>query len=286
MADTEHEAIKPPAEIDAVDPQQWLNERQQPGNWLAIEADEEMPATIEGIDRTIISMFQMLFTPEVRRRAEAGTLGDDFFLWAAQLVQPEDGTRQVRLNEEVKGVMRLDVEDAAPGRPLQLQDLGRIVRFDLLEEELDCGHFTIFWRGNGWATIFDFRNGRARCAELIASALQFVTTARFAVENGFGAPAVDNLFSACELLSKVQLILSHSPAGNSRTHKSVASGINSWTKLGNGDSDFVKLFNRLSNDRSRARYDASGLAVVPTLDEVELAERVGKGLTEAVRQCD
>ncbi|MFD1787522.1 hypothetical protein ACFSC3_08055 [Sphingomonas floccifaciens] len=203
-----------------------------------------------------------------------------------QLIQPEDGSRQVRLNEEVKGVMRLDVEDAAPGRPLQIEDLSRILSFDLIEEELDCGHFTIFWRGNGWATMFDFRNGRARCAELLASALQFVATARFSVESGFGAPAVDTLFSACELLSKVQLILSHSSAGDSRSHKSVASGINLWTRLGNGDANFVRLFNRLSNDRTRARYDASGHAVVPTLEEVELAERVGRALADEVRQRD
>lgn len=148
----------------------------------------------------------------------------------------------------------------------------------------DCGHFTIFWRGNGWSTFFDFRNGRARCAELVASALQFAAAARFAVENEFVAPAVDNLFSACKLLSKVQLILSHSPTGKSRSHGSVASGVKSWTRLGNGDTQFVKLFNRFSNDRTRARYDASKLAVVPTLEDVELAERVGGPLADAARQ--
>lgn len=68
------------------------------------------------------------------------------------------------------------------------------------------------------------------------------------------------------------------------SHKSVSTQINSWTKLGNGDPDFVKLFNRLSSKRGQARYDASDQVAPPSDDELAIAERVAAALAEAVKQ--
>lgn len=266
------------------DPQEWLNGRHQPGNWIAIRPDEEIPASIVGWDRTIINMFQMAFTPEIERRRDAGTLEPDFFVQSVQLLQAEGRPAEIRFNDEVRGVLRLDLKDAFPGRPLTVGDIQHMVSFDLVDEELDCGHFTLFWTGKGWNGSFDFRQGRARSAQLVALAQEFIATARFSAENGYAGPAVDNLFSGCELLCKVQLILSHNPAGRHKTHNSVSRQINSWTKLGNGDPDFVKLFNRLSSKRGQARYDASDQVGPPSDDDLAIAERVSAAIAEAVKQ--
>ena len=266
------------------DPQAWLNERHRPGNWINVRPDEEIPRFIEGWDRTIINMFQMVFTPEIERRRAAGSLAADFFVHSAQLLQPDGRPSIVRFNDEVHGVMRLDLEDASTGCEITVGDFARMVSFDLIEEELDCGHFTLFWTGSGWKGSFDFRNGRSRSAQLIAAALQFVEVARFAARRGHGGPAVDNLFSGCELLCKAQLILNHSPAARGKTHASVSREINSWTRLGNGDPQFVKLFNRLSNERSRARYDVDAQLLPPSEAEFDLAQGLGEALANAVRQ--
>src|SRR5215475_9103569 len=77
-------------------------------------------------------------------------------------------------------------------------------------------------------------------------------------------PAIDNLFSACELAAKARLITSAAMSSEVRTHGTIHSGINQWGRLGNVDAEFVEMFNKLSRNRGAARYapnkiDLSGL---------------------------
>ncbi len=266
------------------DLQAWLGARRRPGNWFSIAADDEIPASVTGWERSLLSMFQIAFTPEIEQREKAGTLEADFFLKCAQLIQHESLPQQVRLNDEVQGVMRLDLETPPSGGSITLGDIDHMVSFDLIEDELDYGHFTLFWTGTTWKASFDFRNGRARAARFIDTALQFIAAARFSAGQGHANPAIDNLFSGCELLCKAQLILNHNQAARANSHGSVSSQINLQKKLGNGNPDFVQLFNRLSNARKPARYDASGEVQPPSASELDLAEQMGTALAKAVKQ--
>ena len=87
--------------------QDWIDQHLEPGNWLRIGAKEELPAILAGPLMTLAHMFQLVFSPEIERRFEAGLLDDSFSLWAAQLIQPGDGSQIVRLNDEMRGVMHL-----------------------------------------------------------------------------------------------------------------------------------------------------------------------------------
>jgi hypothetical protein len=252
----------------------WLDERRRPGNWIAIAPSDEIPSEIIGWDRTILHMFQIAFSPEIQRRLEAGQLSDDFQLIAAQMIQPEATPAIIRLNSEVRGVTLIRAtRPIEKGEPVLVSDMRDLVEFDVEEAELDCGHFTVFWYGTGWTGTFDFRSGRARCAQMVESARQFLSVARFAADNGHARPSIDTLFSACELLSRAQLILSRSPAAKAKRHGSVSSAINAWGRLGNIDEEFLKLYNRMAQARTPARYDAAATVAPPSAGDLDIVSR-------------
>lgn len=263
----------------------WFTERLRPGNWLDVEPQEEIPPEITGWLRTLAQMHQICFGPEIRRRRDAGTLPDEFVLWGAQLLQPHEGERLIRINEEVRGVPYLRTGRAVQkDEEVLLSDLTGLEYFDLDDDELDCGHFTIFWTGSGWVGAFDFRAGRAKCLSLIEKSLTFVAAARLSVKEGLAEPAIDTLHTACELLAKTRLILTHIPAHKWRSHGSISSAINREGKLGNIDPAFLAVFNRLSDIRGHAKYATGYSADLPAWDEVDLVESMALGLQQTVRQ--
>ena len=83
------------------------------------------------------------------------------------------------------------------GAPVFMSDIREFVGFDLEENELDAGHFTILWRKGGWFISFDFRVGRAKSDGMLAAASEFLEASRLSADSGLARPSVDNLFSAC-----------------------------------------------------------------------------------------
>ena len=251
----------------------WLQERQRPGNWIDVAEFDEIPPEIEGWYRTVIHMFQIAFAPEIRQRLSAGGLDQTFFLTAAQMIQPETGAQMIRLNGEVRGIANVRAtRPVQKGEPVFVSDMENFVSFDLDEEELDAGHFTLFWTGSGWIATFDFRAGRAKSAAMLKAAGEFLEVARLASNHGHTRPSVDNLFSACELVSKAHLILHRSSASKAKSHGPVQSAINAWRRLGNINDEFVHLFNRVSNTRSPARYDANADVSMPSPSDFRVIE--------------
>lgn len=260
--------------------EEWLKSRRQSGNWLNIRPDEDIPPFVVGWDRTLVHMFQIAFTPEIDRRIKDDELPNGFFLQIAQLLQPPGGRQLVRFNDEVRGVMRLRRDKPMlEGEVLTVGDLERLEAFDLVEDELDSGHFTAFFTGSGWRSVFDFRQGRVKAGHFVGKAREFAAAARFSVEQRHSGAAIDNLFSACELLSKAQLMLSHHHAAtNAKTHGPIGSAINAWAKLGNVDGEFVRLFNRLSGTRAQARYETAWVGELPKHADLELVDRMADQL--------
>ena len=252
---------------------QWLKERQGPGNWIDVAESEDIPDDIDGWYITIIHMFQIAFAPEIRQRLSDGMLDETFFLTAAQMIQPEAGDRVIRLNEEVRGIAHVRAtRPVQKGEQVLVSDMRNFVGFDLVEEELDAGHFTLFWTGNGWIATFDLRAGRAKSAAMLKAAGEFLEVARLASTYGHTRPSVDNLFSACELVSKAHLILHHNSASRAKSHGPVQSAINAWRRLGNVNDAFVHLFNCVSNTRSPARYDAKAEVSMPAQSDFKVVE--------------
>lgn len=170
------------------------------------------------------------------------------------------------------------------GDPVYLSDLEQFLGFDLEVDELDSGHFTMFWNGNGWVASFDFRAGRAKAASMLDDAVEFLETARFATENGLVGPSVDNLFNACEKVAKVQLMLHHNRAGKAKRHGTVHSAFNWWGRLGNVNEDFLGLFNRTSKVRPAARYKTGAQVELPSDADLQLVKREIDQLQNAVAQ--
>lgn len=237
-------------------------------------------------ERTLAQAWQLWFGPEIERRQTEGSLPAAFSLYMAQALFPPRGKLRVLLNEEIKGEGLLRApRSLQKGERLYSNDLQYIERFELPDELLDSGHFTIIRAGEGWRMFFNFLSGRAKAKDMFELAGQFLEAAQSAKDKGHAGPAVDNLFSACELTSKAELILHRNPAASSKRHGAVASEINRWSTLGNIDGAFVDLFNRLGQHRPNARYgDKEHRPPIPEQDSFEVVRtmiergigRVGK----------
>lgn len=219
---------------------------------------------------TFNHMWELYFGPEIERRMSSGRIHDpDFAVYMAQVLFPVEGPIQVLLNDEVKGEARARIgRDIERDDAVYVEDLRSIEVYELPDELLDCGHFTIFRAGEGWRMIFNFLSGRAKARDMLGLARQFLEASEFSGANGHSGPAIENLFTSAELISKAELILHRSPAVTAKTHGSVASAINNWSRLGNIDAAFVELFNRLTRQRPNARYgDAKSRPALPTQDD-------------------
>lgn len=230
----------------------------------------------QGWDLTFGQFFEGWILPEIERRASASTLPTDFSLYMAQVLFPPDGKPLIFLNEEVRGeaLMRA-TRPLAEGEPVMLRDLEHVERFELPDEFLDNGHFTIIRAGESWRIFFNFLSGRAKAKDMLLLAKQFLEAAAVCAGKGYNGPAVDNLYSAAELASKSELILRRSKAANSKKHGPIASEINAWAKLGNIDVAFVALFNKLGQQRPNARYSDNGRRPpTPSQDDLDLVEAI------------
>ena len=270
---------------DANEPSQatreWIAARERTGNWYDIAPSEQIPGEVTPQFRTILHMFQRAFAPEVRRRKAQGTIDDRFVLRMAQLLQREGRPTEIRLNDEVRGIALTRVDrPVSPADPVYLNDLVGLEDFELDPSELDAGHFTLFGLDGDWRAVFDFRSGRAKAGDLLGVAAEFLAAARYSVEQGNGNAGVDNLFSACELVAKSHLILQPG-RGRLRGHGTIKSALNLWSRYGNVDGQFTKLFNRLFDSRAAARYEAADVAS-PSLDDIGLVEAEIRSLRRGV----
>lgn len=119
--------------------------------------------------------------------------------------------------------------------------------------------------------MFNFLSGRAKARDMLELADQYLAASIESGHKGHAGPAVDNLFSASELVSKAELILYRSKAAKARIHGPIASEINAWARLGNIDQAFVALFNKLGQQRPNARYcDRDHRPPSPDADSYEL----------------
>lgn len=264
--------------------QAWINERAKPGNWIDIAPGEEFHPGIRGWNITILHMMRDAFVPEIRRRLEAGTLPDNFFLFAAQLIQPREGGRIVRLNAEVRGTPYVRPKrDVRKGEGLKLEDFKNMEYFDLADDELDSGHFTLFFTGTGWRISFDLRPGRQKSMALLEKALAFLAAARLSASKGLAEPTIDTLYTACENIAKARLILDHQKADEFTSHKATATQINLLARMGNVSAAFKDIFNRLAKERNPAKYSTGIEFELPSWEDIDICETLARGLLDSVK---
>jgi hypothetical protein len=128
----------------------------------------------EGRRRVLEQAFELWINPELERRKEAGTLPDSFQLHMAQRIQHPDGKVVVRFNEEARGVALARATRAvAKGDPITFLDIDQLEAFDVPDDELDCGHWTVIRGPSGWFSSFNFLINRAKCRNLLEKAYHF-----------------------------------------------------------------------------------------------------------------
>lgn len=263
----------------------WLDDRQRKGNWFDIAKNDDIPPDLAERWFPILQAFQVAFAPEIRRRLSSGQLDDKFVLRHAQWILPVQDKPTVRLNDQVRvEVLFPTNRPIQEGEPVPSSDLWQLVSIDLEEDELDAGHLTLSWTGDGWIAGFDFRAGRANCLRMLGNAAEFLELARFAIDQGYARACVDSLFSACEIVSKARLSLHRSPAAKAKKHGFVSSAINDWGRLGNVSREFVKLFNRTSSARPAARYVAASHVEMPSQSDLQIVRSEIEDLMKQVVQ--
>ncbi|WP_349359321.1 hypothetical protein [Stappia sp.] len=254
------------------------------------EADrEDSTDPIERWERTLSHAWELWFAPEIEKRRHAGIIKENFKVYSAQFLQHPNGIEQVFFNEEVRGIAKVKFsKDIRKGDIVYHKDISEIYEIDLPDYLLDFQHFTVIHMADEINISFNFLSGRSRARDLFDLANQFLKTANLSAMKGYEGPAVDNLFSASELISKAELILHRNAAASSKSHGPISSEINKWRKLGNIDSRFVKLFNNLAQQRQAARYgDAEHRPHIPSSENFELVQlMIERGLQRVTRSTE
>lgn len=201
--------------------------------------------------------------PEIERRRSREDLSDDFTLLAAQVIMTHDDPGvEVRLNEEVRVVLRGPATRTLDrGEAVTDQDLADISEMTLTDTDPDAAHITIVrWRDRYFLS-FDFRYNAFRVREHLRIAAQFLDLAQHSLSKGHSEALLDNLFSAVELIAKGALLMHLPQAATARGHGFLHSAYNNWGRLGNTDRRYTSLLNDLTRLRTTARYLRGELAV-------------------------
>ncbi|MBK6685956.1 MAG: HEPN domain-containing protein [Deltaproteobacteria bacterium] len=234
---------------------------------------EESPAEADSRSLTTIQdFFRLYIEPEVIRREALGLLVQPYRLHAAQVIWfAEDRAPQIRLNQEVRAMARAKIgRSLSPGDPIYPSDLEELEEVRLAEDDdPNAAHATLILIKGHWALWFDCTYNKARAANAMTKAQEFLSAAATALAKSHLAAFFDNLFSAAELAARAELLLTPDPGFISKTnHKAIHSRINKQSCLGNVSDQFVRAFNRLSELRSPARYSHESIQ----FDEAQCAE--------------
>lgn len=207
------------------------------------------------------NMVKIWVTPEIERRKQEGVLSDGFVLERAQVIFNHGVPPEVLLNEEIRGVIEVEVAEGvekAPGDPVIESDIKTVTGIELTDEDPNAGHITLLrWRGS-WLLGFDFRYNARHIAEYLAAAKDFLHTARLALEADNLRSFAATLFVAVELVAKATLIESHTYLLQAKSHEATRNRYNLWSHLGNTETEYAAPFNELSALRNPARYPVRG----------------------------
>jgi hypothetical protein len=225
---------------------------------------------------TVRHAFEIWFDPEVERRRVAGQLGQDFQVWAAQAVMNVGQPTVVRLNEEIKALLKVKLDrDVTKGDPALWSDLKDIQDLELGSTDANAGHLTVIRSGPGWFLAFDFRYNANRANDLLDAAREFAKTAEEAWLAERLRAFAENLFAAVELAVKATLLtLPDEDLLKTKRHGVISGKYNRWAKVGNAEKAHAKLLNRLAELRDAARYVSRPFTLSP--DE-------GNGMLEGAR---
>jgi len=225
---------------------------------------EPTAAAEEPASNLLDNVMKVFVLPEIENRRAEGRLGSAFELRAAQVILNVDAAdAEIRLNNEVKAKATFKVaSDKAfeAGDVVTETDVDGLDSVELYPTDSNAGHITLIRIRDSIHISFDFQRNRARIADHLSVARQFLDSASEAVAQGRLNVFGDTLFSATELLTKAFLFtIPKAEYVRSRKHEFFRSELNILVRNGVADSRFAGLLNRTSKMRESARYLAKPL---------------------------
>ncbi|MDP1826621.1 MAG: HEPN domain-containing protein [Archangium sp.] len=221
---------------------------------------EQVPSSSVQATPLFDQAMELWVRPEIARRSATGTLPDGFRVERFQIVMHVDQPHQVRLNDEIRGLMQVRVNQAVQaGAQVHFDQIDDIVGFDVTKSDPNAGHLTALLvpRGNEshWALFFDFRYNSHRVKETLEIANEFLFVAESALGTARIRATAENLFTAFELGAKaLLLLLPDRRVLDARSHGTVGGLFNVFSRHGNVDTEITRGFRRASALRPGARY--------------------------------
>ena len=135
-------------------------------------------------------MLELFVGPEIVRRQAAGLLERPTVLRSVQVVFFADGReREIRLNDEVRAMMKVRVAESTAPAPGKLAYEGDIEEIEsiFLKDDVDdpnAGHITAIRIGSRWHLSFDFRYNKAHVRQHASAAEEFLEAARDCITAG------------------------------------------------------------------------------------------------------
>lgn len=249
-------------------------------------ATEPTPAEDQMGPRVMEQTMDLFVRPEIERRKVAGRLPEGFTLHAAQVALNVDSPPQVRLNEEVKIAAKYRASGPTKKGEMFPIDPDRIVQLLLTDHDPNAAHITLFEMQPGnWILTFDFRYNAARARAHADLAREFLNVARYALDNGYLGSFVENLYGAAELMAKgILLSVPDKPFMMTGNHRLISARFTQWGKLGNVDTSYAQLLERLWGHRGPARYLRGGNFKLPAEDAHAMLETAEKMFVTLQRQ--
>lgn len=233
----------------------------------------------EGGGQSLLEQVMDLWVrPEIERRQETGDLGTPFRLAAAQVVMEVGAPPRVRLNDEVRAVVRArSTRPIERGEPVTHDDFTDIEQIQLTDNDPNAAHVTLLVHQGQWIIGFDFRYNSERVSAHLEASYEFLKGAKSEFAEGRLRNSSVLLFQAVELLALARLIVHpDEKILTTSSHKHIVTNIHRLGKHdGNIDPRFPALLSSLTAIRDVARYPQRGQFEVaePQLQEwLQVAE--------------
>ena len=201
--------------------------------------------------------FELWINPEIKVRQSEGKIPNDFILSSAQVILSPTEKPVVRLNDEIKAIVKAKINRAIKkGESISQNDVEYIESIKLTEEEVDYGHITIIRLKDSWAISFSFIYDSSKTKSFLGIANNYLESAENDFAKGNYRPMVESLSIAAENIAKAR-IYQHpdDEIRKAKTHGVIRSKVNIYAKASNIISlDFKDTFNKLLALRDKARY--------------------------------
>lgn len=218
------------------------------------------------VDQKIFyNFFKDYIEPEIHRREKREDWSKNTKIYQFQVIMHVGKKDEIRLNSEVKIKAKGKINKSVKKDDvIDINDLVSIEELRPLEQDEDAGHISGIFIRDSWFLSFDFTRNKARKRRALATAREFLSSARAALDLSNYRAFHENLFEAMEKAIIATLLFIPDPRFlNAKKHSFWQSNINMWKDSSIIDEQYVKLFNELSDDRNKARYSYEEFIIVP-----------------------